>query len=104
MFASLRTKFPESNNCATGLSPFVMFDDHTRFCPWSRRTMFRSSSLKIPDEFASGLSLLAIHTYVLTGMFLYHIPTYHSPGFSRVKNPNSKTSPGETRVWLFMID
>lgn len=107
VFASLRTKFPESNSCATGLmSPFVIFDDdHTRFCAWSRRTRFRFSTLKIPDEFESGLSRLATQTQVLWGMFLYHIPTYHSPGFGfSVKNPSSKISPGETRVWLLVID
>ncbi|GLU23162.1 hypothetical protein SLE2022_391870 [Rubroshorea leprosula] len=37
-------------------------------------------------------------------MFLYQIPTYHLSGLPELKNPNSKTSPEETRVWSLVTE
>lgn len=65
--------------------------------PWS--PILKSA----PDELVSGLSLLATQTVVLSGMFLYHIPTYHFelPGS---KKPSSNTPLDETMVWLSVSD
>nr|GMC51823.1 hypothetical protein CR513_21790 [Ipomoea batatas] len=95
--ASLTTRFPESSNCAIGsFTDLEALVDHTTpLLPFTRTRIPGLMTLRIPVVLYRGASLLATQTYVLTDMFLYHMPTYRFFVLSGLKNPSSKVPLGD---------
>nr|GMC53531.1 Copia protein [Ipomoea batatas] len=95
--ASLTTRFPESSNCAIGsFTDLELLVDHTTpLLPFTRTRIPGLMTLRIPVVLYRGASLLATQTYVLTDMFLYHMPTYRFFVLSGLKNPSSKVPLGD---------
>ncbi|KAK2975761.1 hypothetical protein RJ640_022200, partial [Escallonia rubra] len=55
-------------------------------------------TVNTPEASTSGASLFATQTTVLTGIFLYQIPTYLFFELPGLKNPSSKLPPADTKV------
>src|ERR1044072_3452866 len=83
LLASITTRFPESKSCKVGclaVDDDELEEDQMVLAPMeslSRITSFPPFvNCKTPEEFPSGVSLLATHTTVLGERFLYHIQKY----------------------------
>ena len=100
-FGDWITKFPESSRTAAVSPPpaeklFLVVQ-----IVWPVESNNTRSELLVKTSFPGifvviGLSRLAIHKYVRSGMLLYHMPTYElEVEFFREKKPIAKTPPSD---------
>nr|GMD83112.1 hypothetical protein PRUPE_4G033100 [Ipomoea batatas] len=106
MAVSLRMSSPLSVSTAIVLLLDWMeetFVDQTVFCFPSTSLMFPLLPIfKLAAESLArrGFSLFATHNILRTVIFLCHNPIYSFLERPGLKNPNSNTSPAETRLWF----
>ncbi|KAI5330157.1 hypothetical protein L3X38_029555 [Prunus dulcis] len=98
--AIYHNKIPESKSCAIGFfAELDVLEDQTVVFLWSTRPRIPGlRTLSTPDEPVRGVFLLAIHTLVVTNIFLYKMATYQFFEAPRPKNSSSKVLPIETTV------